>query len=39
VTVIEASNGEVRSERVYTDFAILLAGGGVLPGVEPRTFA
>ena len=39
VTIIEVSNGQVRYERVYADFAILLAGAGLLPGVEPPTFS
>jgi hypothetical protein len=39
VTIIEVANGQVRYERVYADFAILLAGAGLIPGVEPPTFS
>jgi hypothetical protein len=37
VTIIEVSNGLVRYERVYADFAVLFAGAGLIPGVEPPT--
>jgi steroid delta-isomerase-like uncharacterized protein len=39
VTIIEVTNGQVSYERVYADFAILLAGAGLIPGVEPPTFS
>ena len=36
VSVVEVSaDGEIREERVYTDFTGLLAGAGLIPGVEP----
>ena len=36
VSVVEVSaDGVIREERVYTDFTGLLAGAGLIPGVEP----
>lgn len=37
VTILEIVNSQVSYERVYGDFAILLAGAGLIPGVEPPT--
>lgn len=34
VSVCEMSGGSIRRERLYADFAILLAGAGLIPGVE-----
>jgi steroid delta-isomerase-like uncharacterized protein len=36
VSVLEvAADGTIREERVYTDFTGLLAGAGLIPGLEP----
>jgi steroid delta-isomerase-like uncharacterized protein len=34
-SVLEVVDGQIRQERVYADFAVLLAGAGLIPGVEP----
>jgi steroid delta-isomerase-like uncharacterized protein len=37
VSVLDLSDGLIREERVYADFAVMLAGAGLIPGVETRT--
>jgi steroid delta-isomerase-like uncharacterized protein len=32
------ADGLITEERLYTDFAILFAGAGMIPGVEPPTW-
>ena len=39
VSVLDlAADGQITEERVYTDFTGLLAGAGLIPGVEPPTW-